>query len=99
MRWPCEETTMDLHVTPVFVKHSHGDYNIRLWITNPDGARELTEHDWYAIVVPECTAESRSLKDIAHGIATRGKEMGLAAVQVRVAGSEVGHMIYTIPFV
>lgn len=93
-RYPCEETTLDLH---------RGHFHVRLWITN-DGAvadGESIRADAVDIVNVAIRTEPVTVVSVCERIAESGL-LGLAAVQVmRTVDNyvdRIGHMIYTEPF-
>jgi len=102
-RFPCEETTIDLH---------SGPFHVRLWMTNHHAAfDQMTMADWSMSFLRRELSHSRewTSEDIgptpciklAEAFARSGNEQ-LAAVQVTrpLPGGEgrIGHMIYTVPF-
>jgi len=89
-RWPCEESTLDMNVE---------FWTVRFWITNPSAAK-LIDPLVYADLISEAVSVWHSISEIADGIANLAVDRGLplAAVQVKVKGADIGHMIYLIEF-
>ena len=91
MRYPCEESTVDIE---------HGNMRIRLWINNPNCATPMID---ILRRVHDAVIETHDVSDfvaVCERLARVVDEVNAVQVMYKIEPLvTVGHMIYTVPFV